>query len=315
LQKKGRWIVIPPTDIGRHIGVIVCDKFGNVEMIGDQEMITDINAMNTYASKIELPDISHITEKRKALRVLYGLNGLTVKETVLMVQRTFNVSKPTLMWMADSGSIANFPVTSDQINKHWQVDPCYVKGHIQRRKVSARQYEDLEISSPPIKTSKEGSSKMDTETIFKARDIVIGHEVCTDIYGPILGLSMVSFKDKASGYCSSFALKDNGKADMSLALIDCINTYRRFNHHSNEFGVPIDTMRSDSEAVYRASAADVFFFSNLTSCLFTMHPNKHSPVHCGKPVAGWERPELTQSLIFVLWRPALRLIYIYTRHA
>jgi hypothetical protein len=116
-------------------------------MIGDQEMITDINAMNTYASKIELPDISHITEKRKALRALYGLNGLTVKETVLMVQRTFNVSKPTLMWMADSGSIANFPVTSDQINKHWQVDPCYVKGQIQRRKVSTRQYKDLEISA------------------------------------------------------------------------------------------------------------------------------------------------------------------------
>ena len=70
LQKKGRWIVIPPTDVGRDIGVIVCDKFGNVEMIGDQEMITDINAMNTYASKIELPDISRITEKRKALRAL-----------------------------------------------------------------------------------------------------------------------------------------------------------------------------------------------------------------------------------------------------
>jgi hypothetical protein len=95
----------------------VTDKHGNVEMIGDKKMITDINAMNSYSSKIILPDISNVETKRKPkVRVLYGQQDFTVIEKVQLVQKTFLVLlKDTLLWMARSEAMSNFPINGSQI--------------------------------------------------------------------------------------------------------------------------------------------------------------------------------------------------------
>jgi hypothetical protein len=87
----------------------------------------------------------------------------------------------------------------------------------------------------------------------------IGHEVGTDIYGPVLGMNMVTFKDKASGYGLSIALSSKGKADIPSAILECVNLYRQHGHHSKEFNAPINIMRSDSEAVYKSQQLAIIY--------------------------------------------------------
>jgi hypothetical protein len=64
--------MLPASNMGQAIGVIVTDEYGNVEMIGDKRMVTNINAMNSYTSKISLPNISQITSKKAKVQALYG---------------------------------------------------------------------------------------------------------------------------------------------------------------------------------------------------------------------------------------------------
>jgi hypothetical protein len=62
--------MLPASNMGQAIGVIVTDEYGNVEMIRDKRMVTNINAMNSYTSKISLPNISQITSKKAKVQAL-----------------------------------------------------------------------------------------------------------------------------------------------------------------------------------------------------------------------------------------------------
>ena len=89
---------------------------------------------------------------RGSSRAVLGLGGInqvygtmqrfSTKETVAFYQRAFMCSKKTLLWMASSPNILNFPLTVSQIQEHFSEDLCYQMGVLRRRKADSSQFED-----------------------------------------------------------------------------------------------------------------------------------------------------------------------------
>jgi hypothetical protein len=74
-----------------------------------------------------------------AVSRVYGIEHMTVEEQFLLFQKSLMVPKESLIWMSEmgvSGRILNFPFTPDQVRRYYQQDPCYIKGNMQKRKVS-----------------------------------------------------------------------------------------------------------------------------------------------------------------------------------
>jgi hypothetical protein len=75
--------------------------------------------------------------------------------------------------------------------------------------------------------------------------LVIGAEVGTDIFGPIEGISISTFRDKASGYGNS-AIDEKWESAKELSII-IGNLLSHYTHHSKHFNVPIEVLKADSE--------------------------------------------------------------------
>jgi hypothetical protein len=80
--------------------------------------------------------------------------------------------------------------------------------------------------------------------LIEERNEVIGHEVGTDIFGPYVGATIVSFVDKASGKGFSKKLQA-GKKGLAVAVEEMIDIFKLHKH-------PIKTLVSDSENAYRS---------------------------------------------------------------
>ena len=173
LQEQGYWMIMPSMQASPEIGVIVLDDQGKVRMLGDRSMVTDISKVNSYTSSIDLPNLDALVHNQRFVRqLLYGLADMKVRELVALMQKTFMTSKRTMIWMASSGAIANFPLTVKQINQHWETEACYVKGHTNRRMTSSRQF-DAESSAVILESGQESSRNTREPAI---RDIVIGQK-------------------------------------------------------------------------------------------------------------------------------------------
>lgn len=262
LQDKGCWIVLPPTSVSNDIGVIVANTEGKVIMLGDKDMTTDLNQINSHNTSIKLPDISNLirppksSTKRNVSKV-YGFPNAKVEDLVALMQKTFFCTKEEAIWMA-SGPIKNFPVTPEQIKKYWKEDSCYLRGHMQARKIDRNQYDSKEPSEegtkkPSHQVSDESTWRNANTKKLETRNLVVGKEVGTDIFGPVLGASVVTFTDKATGYRISHPFQKDGKKEIPKILDFIVTHYRKFGHHSDEFRSPIDILKSDSESVYKST--------------------------------------------------------------
>ena len=146
LTQQGLFVILIPQDESKTIGVIVCDKKGNVVMIGDKKMrvrLTEIGKKNL--GRIAVPDVSQLTKIERSCDRVYGLEKMTVLETTKWTQSIFHCSKQELQWMADH--IKGFPVSSEQIRKYWSEHPCTIKGHMKKRKTDRSQF-STDVSPP-----------------------------------------------------------------------------------------------------------------------------------------------------------------------
>jgi len=95
--------------------------------------------------------------------------------------------------------IANFPVTSEQVNRCWKEDMCWIKGNLRSRKVDAHLFDEVRIK-------KKKSSRTDSSKELDTRNLKIGWHIGPDFFGPIAGFTVLDAVDKATGYATSLIL-------------------------------------------------------------------------------------------------------------
>jgi len=89
--------------------------------------------------------------------------------------------------------------------------------------------------------------------------LIIGAEIGTDLFGPINGLSLSTFRDKTTGHGNS-ALMKNGKSakELSIILKNQCAYYAKFGHHTDQYNAPIEKIKADAESVYRSKLIKEF---------------------------------------------------------
>jgi hypothetical protein len=269
ISQKGIGTWIPP--VGQQdsqIGAVLIRDDGMIMGVADKNMSIDVRSIQDTGIMVNLPDLTLIRSGPKvpgllktssvrmmangASRYQYGLGRMPIADQVAFIQKTMMCSKRDLIFMA-SGAIENFPVSAAQIKAHWKEDVCWMQGHIKKRKTDRGQFEDLsemrEIESmekhdskKPMKEDMSPISSRDMAMI-EPRNLIMGMEVGTDIFGPLLGATIVTAVDKCSGYGISQKLKA-GKKGLAMAIEEIADLYE-------EQGHPIQVLRSDSEAAYK----------------------------------------------------------------
>jgi hypothetical protein len=250
--------------------MILTDLHGKIRMICDTENVTLLEDMDR--SKIQLlpPDLNKLLEHHfRRVAALYGIESMNVKDRVSFYQRTFFVKKDTMLWWARSGAVKGFPLTEKQILENWEENcPCYIMGHLKKRKVSARQFqsnEERDILESCDKRALKGAKKgrtiatdgeaSETPEVLSAiplqgverRNLKIFEEVGTDIKGPYHGATIVTFVDKATG--KKFMVLVKSKEALAPAFEEFLSMIKKH-------GYTVNTFRSDSEAVYKTKEVE-----------------------------------------------------------
>ena len=258
MREKGIGIWIPPYSHSRHIGAVLIRDDGSIMGVADKDMEIDVRSIHDSGHHALVPDITDIeratmiSKVRGVTKYTYGLGSMPIRDRVAFIQKTMMCCKKDLIFMA-SGAIDNFPVTPEQIKEHWQDDVCWMQGHMKKRKADAGQFEDLSELKEVLAMEKKNNSYQKENQNSKpvassnlreleTRNLVIGHEVGTDIFGPLLGASIVTAVDKCCGYGVSQKL-EKGKKSLAHAIGEIADLFI-------EKGHPIVTLKSDSEAAY-----------------------------------------------------------------
>jgi len=249
-------IYLTPRGLIPDIGGIVVDKYNKVQWVVNHELYADMGDMGKYGDiLVSPPDFSQFAPVsiKPFTSIVYGLGQMPIKDLVLFTQRTFFRSKQRLKWMADN--VPGFPVTSKQIEKHWQKDVCYIRGYMKRRKVDSSQFisrddipDDDESDDEDPKPSAAESSLPVSKV--EPRNEIVGYQVGSDVYGPFYGEYIISYVDKSTGYPMAFRLGKGGKANVPQSFEQMLETYRSYGHHSDKTNRPIASFISDSDTVY-----------------------------------------------------------------
>ena len=161
-----------------------------------------------------------------------------------------------MVWLAGSDAIDNFPITKYQTKKYYVTQPCKVAGSLQQRHTSNSQFH----AHKP--THEKRMSKSD-DTLYdklEYRNLKIGIEIGTDVFGPAYGLCVSVFVDKACGFGKSNYYKHNSKSDIKHASDNSDNTSPNYvlesikwcHNYYTKYGHTIHTLCSDSINVYRS---------------------------------------------------------------
>jgi hypothetical protein len=300
LQQKGYWVILPPLD---HVADsyeqdagFVCDKEGRVMLRIDSNMLTDVATFGDLDDSvhIRLPEITYnkgYYPGKTTVNRVYGLPAdIDTAALVRFVHAIGHESKAEMIFQAEHG-IANYPVTVDQIKKHYPHDcEICIKGKLKQRKVSTKKVEEVIVEEPQVKNddvkpSYKGILKKNLPQIYdfiktdrlEPRNLVIGQQIGVDFYGPILEVSVLEATDKASGYGYGLSVRKDGKKDADLALQDICDHYKEHGHHSSEWNQPIAEIRADSDSVFVSQKAVAVFKKNgIKSTLSPPHQHEHN---------------------------------------
>jgi hypothetical protein len=113
---------------------------------------------------------------------------------------------PTTVDVVNPGAILNHP-NDQQIFDCWSV--LCRRAHTEK-KISIRQFGDEKVGIRANSSDHIKPTSSPIEATMDLRRMVIGNEVCINISERILGTSMVSFKDMASGYKCSYQPETHG---------------------------------------------------------------------------------------------------------
>ena len=262
LRDQGYWFIQPPTSISADHAGYFFDSGGKLSLICNQNLLTNVSKMDTYEQSIILPDISNIIEKTSSIYSIYGADKMNVQETVDFLTESYLLNARDLTFLTIS--IDNFPATSSQITKYYKTPICMIKGNLQARNKSKRNFDSPEELDKHTTSSKATNPYKDLER----RNINIGTTVGTDVFGPISNKCASLFVDKASGFVkSSFykwsirkqsnekdndILKDN---EVYKSIEWCIDIYKLYGHS-------INTLQSDSINIYKSDKVKTLCLKN-----------------------------------------------------
>ena len=224
-------------------------------------------------------DDRYLTKVYKLAGTVYGMpTDWGIARKVKFVHDTYHAPRNELMHMAEH--IPGFPVTPDQIRKHLVECQCCIAANMRRRKVSN---ENFQMPDPTafVESSPEEDTKPYSPSELKDVDIidmssldprreVPGSYVSMDGIGPILGTTIESYTDYATGYGLELHCGKKGKAAGP-------DNARKASSHFNRLKAPIGTLCSDSLSVYKSKemkqvAEDCGFERRLSP------PHQHSYV-------------------------------------
>lgn len=273
LQKSGHTLIFPSDFVSPNIGCIIVDHTGKVVLVSGKDLRVDLNSYGSFGNKtlesfmVPIRDLNNselYDEDRlsKVFHVMFkGYKPKSIQEKVMFFHNIGHFSKDDMIWMAKSTAIKNFPLTVEQIKKHFIMCECCARGKMRKDSVGNKKLgivhqlvenvPEEEPVSVPVKVKDESPSPRNIDKPVEKRNMVIGFEVGVDFFGPIQNRTLIVFRDKASGYCTSCVLPKDGKKATPKAIKDQCNFYRKYGHHTKEYNVAIDTIVSDAEAVLK----------------------------------------------------------------
>jgi hypothetical protein len=273
LQKSGHTLIFPSDFVSPNIGCIIIDHTGKVVLVSGKDLRVDLNSYGSFGNKtlesfmVPIQDLNNsdlYDEDRlsKVFHVMFkGYKPKSIQEKVMFFHNIGHFSKDDMIWMAKSNAIKNFPLTVEQIKKHFIMCECCARGKMRKDSVGNKKLgivhqlvenvPEEEPVSVPVKIKEESPSPRNIEKPIEKRNVIIGFEVGVDFFGPIQNRTLIVFRDKASGYCTSCVLPKDGKKATPTAIKDQCNFYRKYGHHTKEYNVAIDTLVSDAEAVLK----------------------------------------------------------------
>ena len=211
----------------------------------------------------------------------YGLDKITtVKDLVFLVQRTYMSNLKYLLTMADTSAIRNFPVTQDQLRKHYVELDAWVLSHMRMRNTNLRGLRDpqerREITENSRRLTQAAQDKdrsthtiTDDEALTKGPETFKpGYRAHTDLK-EFMGQYMVLFRDHATGFLKGYNLASGGKKQVALAAQNYFMLNIGKNHRVKE-------MVSDKEAVFSAlqhTILQTFQVSAIQSAPYNKHLN------------------------------------------
>lgn len=258
LRDKGYWFIQPPSDISPNNAGFFLDKDGRLALVCDHNLLTDVNKMNRYDCRIVLPDIkpllSHavLDSTTKSMNLIYGFSSdMTIDDKVNFIAKSFLLEQEDLCFL--SLAMDNFPVTPTQIRKYLKQIPCLIESKMQAK--SKHTTHDSEISLKENSTS-------NPNRMLEPRNLKIGAEVGSDVFGPVLNQCASLFADKACGFVKSMFYKwSHRKQVTSKELMDAEdekqdNEVAKSIEHAFQiyktYGHEIVTLRTDSIKLYRS---------------------------------------------------------------
>ena len=226
-----------------HSGVLL-DPDGRVALISDCNLKVDISELYSYDDNI-VADISRLHASLNNIHVnnirIARYANKSTRVLVDMVANTFLCSKKDLVDI--SRTMQTFPVVAAQINKHWQKTKCYSAG-ISKFRSNQRAVVKEAVRNDPFLQR------------IEPRNLIIGEQVGTDLKGPVLGMGVYTFVDKASGFVIGKAVKvgkrdkqtstDNHFIHITSETITMVhNIYRMYKHK-------LSNLVSDSHSIYKS---------------------------------------------------------------
>jgi len=237
LREQGYWFIQPPTSISPDHAGYFFDSTGQLSLICNQNLLTDVSKMDTYDYSIKLPDVSNLNNNISNIYNIYGKGKMTIPETIEFLSKSFLLSVNDLSFLTIC--MDNFPANSSQIRKYYKTPTCMIRGNLQARNKSQRYFETSEENEKHYTDTKINNPYKDLEY----RNINIGTIVGTDVFGPVSNKCASLFVDKASGFVKSTFYKWSIRKQITEKELDtaknteiyksiewCINIYKLYGH-------------------------------------------------------------------------------------
>ena len=279
LQQKGYWIIGPSTG-----GMIVLEptledpNLAKVKIVTDKHFGFNINEHPEYPELIQLPNLTSIWErhhdmyrigyrinlKARAIRS-HGVDILTVKERVNLVQRTHMCSKNQLLFLCQYHVLI---IDREECKKHFSWEPCYRMGIIQKNRTSNDERKDssekkaidkyMEMKSTDEEYDESIQDVIQTDVRrLDPKHTTIGYQINSDIVPGPEGVCLLLSIDSSSGYGHLKTLNTvtGEKTSKSFApdkFEEVITEYIDNGHHAYEYGIAIAVHQSDSEIIFKS---------------------------------------------------------------
>ena len=198
--------------------------------------------------------------------------------------KAFLFTMNDMVWFAGSDAIDNFPISKYQATKYYVTQPCKVAGSLQQRHTSNSQFQ----AHKP--THEKRMSKSD-DTLYdklEYRNLKIGIEIGTDVFGPAYGLCVSVFVDKACGFGKSNYYKHNSKSAMKHASDNSDNTTPNYvlesikwcHNYYTKYGHTIHALCSDSFNVYRCKKSSWYaVMRGRVPGVYNSYDQAHAQIH------------------------------------